>query len=233
MITRAATVLACAASLTLELGCSASSASAPAFAPGLARPTRAVRTWQEIRESRIVRQAWDLSCGSAALSTLLTHHLDDPTSEAAVIVWLLQRLDPVRVQSRGGFSLLDLKRFAEARGYKAEGYAGLALADLIELGPAIVPVRAKGYDHFVVVRGVVGDRVLIADPAFGNMTRRADRFGEIWTSGIGFVVQPRGGPAATRVQRTPLPDDLLVPDAGFAYRQIGSAVVSAPVRRSR
>jgi predicted double-glycine peptidase len=183
-----------------------------------------------MRNADVVRQAWDLSCGSAALSTLLTYYFNDPTSEAAVIVWLLRRTDPVKIQSRGGFSLLDLKRFAESRGYQADGYAGLSLNDLIELGPAIVPVHVKGYDHFVVVRGRVGDRIVYSDPAFGNLTREADRFGEIWPSGIGFVVNR---PGAQSVRHVPLPDHLLVPDASVAYRRAGSGIGGDPLRRGR
>ena len=208
----------------------AGNGTAPAFGFSGARLTTPLRTLQDIRQSALVRQSWDLSCGSAALSTLFTHHLKDPVSEAAVIVWLLQRTDPVKIQSRGGFSLLDLKRFAEARGYVAEGYAGLELQDLLTLGPTIVPIRAKGYDHFVVVRGVAGGRVMFADPAFGNLTRTADRFTEIWASGIGFVVYPRG--ESGRPQQAPLPDDLLVPDASFAYREVSSGRIAGPARRS-
>lgn len=229
MTGRAAPLLIAGATILLA-GC-ATSPSGPALGFAGARPVKAMTTWKEIREAQVVRQTWDLSCGSAALSTLLTHHLGDPTSEAAVIVWLLRRTDPVKIQSRGGFSLLDLKRFAEARGYKADGYAGLTIPDLIALGPAIVPVHVKGYDHFVVVRGMAGDRIVIADPAFGNSTRRLDRFTEIWSSGIAFVLYPHGQNVQTR--HSPLPDHLLVPDAAFAYRQVGAAAAAGPQRRSR
>ena len=37
-------------------------------------------------------------------------------------------------------------------------------------------------------RGRYGDRVLLADPAFGNLTMRVSRFLELWKGGIGFVV---------------------------------------------
>jgi predicted double-glycine peptidase len=220
-----------AASLPMLLGCTAYTP-APSIGAAPVRITKDVRTWQSVRQAGVVRQKWDLSCGSAALSTLFTHHLGDPIDEASVIVWLLQRTDPVKIQSRGGFSLLDLKRFAESRGYRAEGYAGLTLPDLIGLGPAIVPVHAKGYDHFVVVRGAAGDRVVYADPAFGNLSRPADRFTDIWTSGIGFVIYPRGASDTRRF--TPLTDDLLlVADASYAHRQIRAGLLTGPLRRAR
>jgi hypothetical protein len=116
--------------------------------------------------------------------------LGDPTPESAVVVSILRRADPVRVRSRGGFSLLNLKQYLERRGYESAGYAELTLSDLEQFEvPPIVPVHVKGYDHFVVFRGRYGDRVVLADPAFGNLTMSATRFQELWKEGIGFVVK--------------------------------------------
>jgi hypothetical protein len=153
------------------------------------RLTTDVKSMAEIRGAQVVRQRWDYSCGSAALSTVLTYYLDDPTPESAVVVSILRRTDPVRVRSRGGFSLLDLKNYLDRRGYTSSGFAGLELADLAEFAvPPIVPISLKGYDHFVVFRGHYGDRVVVADPAFGNLTMSASQFVNLWKNGIGFVV---------------------------------------------
>ena len=181
-------IVICAAVLSLTLPGS-SIAGGLAFQAGGLRLSSQVRSLMEIREDRIVRQRWDYSCGSAALSTVLTYHLDDPTPESAVVVSILRRTDPVRVRSRGGFSLLDLKRYLERRGYASTGYAELELEDLESFAvPPIVPISLKGYDHFVVFRGRYGDRVVLADPAFGNLTMSTSRFEELWKDGIGFVV---------------------------------------------
>ena len=199
---------------------------------GGVRATTAVQSLQEIRQACIVRQRWDLSCGSAALSTLLTYDLSDPTPETAVVVWVLHRTDPVRVRSRGGFSLLDLKRFVQFRGYNAEGYADLSLDELAGLGgAAIVPIRIKSYDHFVVFRGVMGGRVILADPAFGNLTMAVERFLKIWKNGIGFVVLPRKpssapGQAAARAEKLPFPD------VGSIYRGLRAGGLAPLTRRS-
>ncbi len=151
------------------------------FNAGNLRLRAQVKSMMEIRDSQVVRQRWDYSCGTAALSTVLTHHLNDPTPESAVVVSILRRADPVRVRSRGGFSLLDLKRYLERRGYESAGYAELSLQDLENFTvPPIVPISLKGYDHFVVFRGRYGDRVVLADPAFGNLTMSAARFEELW-----------------------------------------------------
>ena len=165
------------------------SAGAVGFEAGGVRLQAQVEPLMEIRNAGVVRQRWDYSCGSAALSTVLTHHLGDPTTESAVVVSILRRTDPVRVRSRGGFSLLNLKQYLARRGYGSAGYAELSLSDLEEFEvPPIVPVQLKGYDHFVVFRGRYGDRVVLADPAFGNLTMSAERFQELWKNGIAFVV---------------------------------------------
>jgi predicted double-glycine peptidase len=159
------------------------------FMPGGLRLTTDVRSMAEIRDTDVLRQRWDYSCGSAAISTVLTYFLDDPTPETAVVVSILRRTDPVRVRSRGGFSLLDLKNYLTRRGYTSSGFADLDLDDLSDFAvPPIVPISLKGFDHFVVFRGHYGDRVVLTDPAFGNLTMSASRFIELWKDGIGFVV---------------------------------------------
>jgi peptidase C39-like protein len=47
------------------------------------------------------------------------------------------------------------------------------------------------FNHFVVVKGIEGDRILLADPALGNTTMSLNRFLDIWIDGISFVVKPR------------------------------------------
>jgi predicted double-glycine peptidase len=166
-----------------------------------------------------------MSCGAASLSTLLTHDLHRPTSESEVVVWILRRTNPVKVQARGGFSLWDLKRFVASRGYKAEGYGDLTLQELADLHqPAIVPLQLKGYSHFVVFRGIKGDRVQYADPAFGNLTMTAARFASLWKGGIAFVVLPHG--AAPQLTAA----DTAAPDAGSLYRNLLDRSIGHPTR---
>lgn len=191
--------------------------------------TTRVRSLQEIRQENVIHQKWDLSCGSAALSTLLTFDLRSPTPETEVIVWILHRTNPVKIQSRGGFSLLDLKRYAEAHGFTAEGYADLALDDLAATKrAAIVPVRVKGYNHFVVFRGLLQGRVFLADPAFGNLTVPKERFLEIWKNALAFFVY-RSGTKATDGQMI-LAGDPLVPDGATIYRATVGQAILQPAR---
>jgi hypothetical protein len=150
-----------------------------------------------MRQDRVVVQQWDLSCGAAALATLLNYQHGDPVAEREIAKGLIQReeylAEPLLVRARHGFSLLDLKRYVEARGYQGIGYGKLTLEDLIERAPIMVPVRFYGYNHFVVFRGALGNRVSLADPAFGNRTMLAAKFEDAWLDyskfgKVGFVV---------------------------------------------
>jgi predicted double-glycine peptidase len=160
---------------------------------GQNRRARHVRSLLEFRQESVVIQQWDISCGAAALATILAYQHGDPVPEKTIAEAMLRRTDPLRVKVRGGFSLLDLKRFVETRGYTGEGYTQLTVEDLLKFGPTIVPVNLDGYNHFVVFRGTFADRVLLADPAFGNRTVPLKRFEESWLQKIGFIVSRRDG----------------------------------------
>lgn len=148
-----------------------------------------VRSLLEYRQEGVVIQQWDSSCGAAALATVLTYTFDDAVTEKTVAQAMLRRTDPLRVRVRGGFSLLDMKRYAESRGYAAEGYRNTSLTELAGMRSPIVPIVEYGSPHFVVVRRVRGGEVDIADPAFGNRTLALEHFREAWQNGIAFALE--------------------------------------------
>ena len=178
---------------------------------------KAVRSLLDLRDQALVRQHWDLSCGAAAVATLITYQWNDPVSERQAALGMLRAGDAKLVRARLGFSLLDLKRFAATRGLEASGYAALSLDDLLGLAPAIVPLQVRGAGHFVVVRGRRGDRILVGDPAFGNRTLTVDAFLKAWTSRVGFVLSRPGDlhPA----NRMGAPAELFLAPADATVRQ--------------
>jgi predicted double-glycine peptidase len=205
------------------------------FVLGLAGPTPAPvaalepgRSLLEMRQDGVVIQKYDLSCGAAALATLLTYQHGDPVSERELARALIRREEylqnPDLVQRRQGFSLLDLKRVVQVRGYKGVGYGRLTLEALLGIAPAIVPVRFAGYDHFVVFRGVEDGRALLADPAWGNRTMPVEQFVRTWLDSpdfgrVAFVVQRPDGTAPPDNRLAPLPDNI-VTAPGAVLRQI-------------
>jgi predicted double-glycine peptidase len=186
-------------------------------APVLGDGRGPVKSLLEMRHDRVAVQQWDLSCGAAALATLLNYQHGDPVSEREIAKGLIEREEylaqPLLVRARHGFSLLDLKRYVEQRGYQGVGYGKLTLDDLIERAPLIVPVKFFGYNHFVVFRGVLGNRVLLADPAFGNSTMLAKKFVDAWLDyaqfgKVGFAVVRSDDPAPPN-RLAPLPTDFV------------------------
>lgn len=140
----------------------------------------------------VVRQQYDYSCGSAALTTLLDFYLGRNFQERQVMEGLLRFGETERIIERRGFSLLDMKRLVTALGHPSGGFKAEA-KDLVELDhPAIAPIEYAGFKHFVVIRAVQDNRVFVADPALGNITFTLSRFLEVWDNNVLFIVFPNG-----------------------------------------
>jgi predicted double-glycine peptidase len=160
--------------------------STPLFADWKRAP---VRSLLETRQAGVVVQKWETSCAAAALATVFTYALETPVTEKYVAQRMLRTTDPIKVKVRGGFSFLDMKRFAEAHGFKGTGYSGLTFEEALALSSPIVPIDFYGNAHFVVLRGLTADGgVDLADPAYGNVVMSEDKFKASWTGGMGFVV---------------------------------------------
>jgi uncharacterized protein len=152
-------------------------------------------SYAEIPFRTVIRQQFDYSCGSAALATLLRYHYFLKTNEADVFKAMYAVGDQAHIQKLG-FSLLDMKKYLATLGYQADGYR-VSLDQLREIGvPAIALIQIGSYKHFVVLKGVVGDQVLVGDPAQGLREFRSSEFLKSW-NGVAFLVheQPAGGRA--------------------------------------
>lgn len=148
----------------------------------------------------VVRQAYDYSCGSAALTTLLDFYLGRNFQERQVMEGLLRFGETERIVQRRGFSLLDMKRLVTALGHPSGGFKAEA-KDLLELDhPAIAPIEYAGFKHFVVIRAVYENRVYLADPALGNISFTLSRFLEIWDNNVLFIVFPNGHKPASGLE---------------------------------
>ncbi len=145
-----------------------------------------VTSFKGARYKNIVRQQYDFSCGSAAVATMLTYQYDRPTTEATVFEYMYQRGDKDKIHAEG-FSLLDMKGYLNLIGYRAEGFR-IGLDKLAEATvPAIALINTKGYLHFVVIKGLSDEAVLIADPALGNKIIPRTDFERMW-NGLLFVM---------------------------------------------
>ena len=154
----------------------------------------------------IVRQAYDYSCGSAALTTLLNGYVGTQLNEQQTMSGLLRYGEYDRIIERRSFSLLDMKRFVAALGMESGGYRG-EFSDLVKQGqPAIVPISYAGFKHFVVYKAYKNGRVYVADPALGNISFDEERFKEVWENNTLFLINvaPQNRQTMLALQETDL-----------------------------
>lgn len=146
-----------------------------------------VTSIKEARFKATLRQQYDFSCGSAALATLLSHHYGKTVSEQVVFEAMFDAGNQVKIRKEG-FSLLDMKNYLKNKGYEADGFE-LPLPSLVEAGlPAIVLVSDKGYQHFVVIKGLKDGRILLGDPSGGARAMSIASFESIWSNKVLFVI---------------------------------------------
>ena len=159
-------------------------------ATGAGDVTLPVTSIRQARVAGTLQQQYDFSCGSAAIATLLTHHYGTPIDEQTVFARMYAQGDQSKIQ-REGFSLLDMKRFLAGLGFEADGFEQ-PLRKLQEARiPAIVLINQNGYQHFVVVKGLQDDRVLVGDPSQGTRAIPLDVFESQWQSKLLFVIHNR------------------------------------------
>lgn len=186
-------------------------------------PTLSARpiSWKAMKFEDLVRQQTDFSCGAAVIATIFNGAYGYQTTERQVLVNMLKVADPDTVRQKG-FSLLDMKTYAQSVGLNAEGYridypalAGLNI-------PVIVLIDVRGYKHFVVVRKVFGDQIAIGDPALGNRTMTRAQFEQAWNN-IAFVV----------IGANYDPDNVLIdPPSPLSARQLLRTTASLPAAQA-
>ncbi len=134
---------------------------------------------KELRFKNLIKQKYDLSCGSAALASLLKYYYNLNISEEDIIKDILTHGEIEKIKARG-FSMLDLKQSAERFGFKAGGYkVPLEKLHLIKI-PTIILLDINGYKHFVILKGVKNNKVFIADPAYGHKIMDLNEFKKSW-----------------------------------------------------
>lgn len=145
-----------------------------------------VISWSDMPFQTVKKQALDYSCGSAAVSTLLSYVYGQKTSEGDVFKAMFDAGDKNKIRTEG-FSLLDMSQYLNKKGFKAVGYK--VDLDVIEKkeAPFIALVNNDGYNHFVVVKSIKGPLVLVGDPSKGNVVYKREDFASMW-NGIALVV---------------------------------------------
>ncbi|MGR5145415.1 C39 family peptidase [Photobacterium alginatilyticum] len=134
-----------------------------------------VKSYQEQLFGDVFRQQYDFSCGSAAVASLVTYHYDLETSENDVFKYMFKHGNKEKIEKQG-FSMLDMKNYLVSIGLDANGY-NIPLDKFSKIRiPAITIVNFDGYMHFVVIKGMNSNQVILGDPSRGTVVMPIDDF---------------------------------------------------------
>lgn len=131
-----------------------------------------IETWKSRRDSQVVKQMFDYSCGAASIATLLTYYFNDEYSEYEILEQLNSK--------DAAASFDDMKKLLYAFGYDAQGYS-ISFNQLLKIKiPVILFIRQKNNNHFVVLRGINESYVHVSDPSYGNVVYTKEQFLRRW-----------------------------------------------------
>lgn len=146
--------------------------------------------WQQ---PACVRQFSEEDCGAACLATICRSH-----GQRLPISLVRQQVGT----TAQGTTLLGLRRGAEQLGFHARAAQGDAsLLDQLEGVPLPLICHWRG-NHWVVLHGLRGSQLIVADPAYGLRRLSRDIFLQNWQDGIVLLLDPdpvRFPPPLTRL----------------------------------
>ena len=147
---------------------------------------KTIKSWIELKNTNLVRQKYDYSCGSASLSTILTYFYNLKISEKDVLDTIL-KLKGLNCKKKEqlenkdlSLSFSDLVKFPNKKEFKAFGLA-LDLQSLKKLKiPVLLFVKIRKNEHFTVYKNMDDQFVYLADPNFGNLKVKITKFKEMF-----------------------------------------------------
>lgn len=144
-----------------------------------------VTSWSEMRNKKVLRQQFDFSCGAASMATIMRYFYNRDIGEQEIVNEVLatkglsDRNKKFNV-SDFALSFADLSDYAVAKGFKGIGMA-MDLDSLHKLNvPVIIYIKIRSFEHFTVFRGIDNNFVHLADPSFGNMKVKLEKFKEMF-----------------------------------------------------
>jgi predicted double-glycine peptidase len=170
-----------------------------------------VTSARTLTRQHVVMQQYDYSCGAAALATMFVYYFEDKVTEQQVLDAIFRRLaqspnpkSAIEDRIKNGLSMLDLQQVA-ADMVNPWAVARITLKQTLELkAPVIVRLVKHDFKHFVVLRGIVEDRVFLADPIRGTLRMSMAEFHKQWNGVALFLGKegfglPQDHPLALRV----------------------------------
>lgn len=153
-----------------------------------------VKSYQEIKNEKVIRQNYEESCGAASLATLI-NILDDNN---------LTELDLLKTMSGQKLytdmvSFADLNDAVKKLGYESKSYKvdRKILEKLVNI-PLLVKIEDDPrFPHFVVIINHKGNYLQILDPSYGKYISSKREFFSVWDrynkGGYALIVAPKKG----------------------------------------
>lgn len=154
----------------------------------------AVKSYQEIKNEKVIKQNYEESCGAASLATLI-NILDDNN---------LTELDLLKTMSGQKLytdmvSFADLNDAVKKLGYESKSYKvdRKILEKLVNI-PLLVKIEDDPrFPHFVVIINHKGNYLQILDPSYGKYISSKREFFSVWDrynkGGYALIVAPKKG----------------------------------------
>lgn len=160
--------------------------------PLLLRADFIVKSYQELKNQRVIRQTYEESCGASALATLINLIDDKHFSELDLLKTMSQKelyTDMV--------SFADLNEAVKQLNYESKPYQiNKELLDELTNIPLLVKIEEDPrYPHFVVIINHKGDFLQVLDPSHGEYISSKAEFYSIWDrynkGGYALIIAPK------------------------------------------
>lgn len=153
--------------------------------PFVSQPLSTATTWKQIRDSQVIKQNLDYSCGASSLATIMNYFYKIDMTERQLLEEMEEIKQSVRKREVADnevtmASFYDLANVSKKHHLVAKGIA-TNYDSLKKLTiPVIVYLNHKRNDHFSVVRAIDDHHVYLADSSWGNRTLSRQQFEEMW-----------------------------------------------------
>ena len=151
-----------------------------------------VKSYQEIKNEKVIRQNYEESCGAASLATLI-NILDDSN---------LTELDLLKAMSGQQLytdmvSFADLNDAVKKLGFQSKSYKiDRKILESIMSVPILVKIEDDPrFPHFVVIINHKGNYLQIFDPNYGEYISSKREFYSVWDrynkGGFALIINPK------------------------------------------
>lgn len=162
------------------------------FTPLCLKAEFVVKSYQELKNERVIRQNYEQSCGASSLATMINLIDDENLSEFDVL-----KLMSEQELKTDMVSFADLETVLSKLGYENKSYKinKENLDKLINI-PMIVKIEDDPrFPHFVLIINYKGDFLEVLDPSHGEYISSKREFLRLWDrynkGGFALLIKPK------------------------------------------